>query len=111
MTRIVVVGAGISGLSTAYAIEQLAQQAELEVEVNVLEKEGRTGGKIWSIREEGFLCEWGPNGFLDNKPMTLDLCRELKIDAQLLRSDDNARKRFIYADKILHQLPENGPSF
>ncbi len=53
----------------------------------------------------------GPNGFLDNKPMTLDLCRRLQIDPQLLRSDDNARKRFIYADKVLHRLPENGPSF
>jgi protoporphyrinogen/coproporphyrinogen III oxidase len=111
MTRVVVVGAGISGLATAYAIEQQAQQAELDVNVTVLEKEDRTGGKILSIKEDGFLCEWGPNGFLDNKPMTLDLCRSLQIDSQLLRSDDNARKRFIYADKILHRLPENGPSF
>jgi len=111
MTRVVVVGAGISGLATAYAIEQQAQQAELDVNVTVLEKASRTGGKIWSIKEDGFLCEWGPNGFLDNKPMTLDLCRRLQIDPQLLRSDDNARKRFIYADKVLHRLPENGPSF
>lgn len=111
MTRIIVIGAGISGLSTAYAIEQLARQSELDVDVKVLEKEDRSGGKIWSIKEDGFLCEWGPNGFLDNKPMTLDLCRKLGIDPQLLRSNDNARKRFIYAEKILHRLPENGPSF
>lgn len=111
MTRIAVIGAGISGLSAAYAIEQQAQQAELEVEVLVIEKEMRTGGKIWSIKEDGFLCEWGPNGFLDNKPMTLELCRQLQLDQQLLRSDDNARKRFIYADRTLHRLPENGPSF
>ncbi|MEA3363278.1 MAG: protoporphyrinogen oxidase [Thermodesulfobacteriota bacterium] len=111
MTRIGIVGAGISGLATAYAIEQQAKQAELEVETLVLEKEPRTGGKIWSIQEDGFLCEWGPNGFLDNKPMTLDLCRQLQIDQQLLRSDDNARKRFIYSEKTLHQMPENGPAF
>lgn len=111
MTRVIVVGAGISGLATAYAVEQSAQQAEIDVAVTVLEKEERSGGKIWSIREKGFLCEWGPNGFLDNKPMTLDLCRALQIDPQLLRSDDNARKRFIYAADILHQLPENGLSF
>lgn len=111
MTRIAVVGAGISGLATAYAIEQEARRAECPVEVEVFEKEQRTGGKIWSIRDRGYLCEWGPNGFLDNKPMTLDLCRALQIEGQLLRSDDNARKRFIYADDILHRLPENGPSF
>ncbi len=111
MTRIAIVGAGISGLATAYRIEQLAKAAELEVEVLVLEKQQRTGGKIWSIEEEGFLCEWGPNGFLDNKPMTLELCQQLGISDQLLRSNDNARKRFIYSDRVLHRLPENGPAF
>lgn len=53
----------------------------------------------------------GANGFLDNKPQTLDLCRDLQADSQLLRSNDNARKRFIYSEGVLHQLPENGPSF
>lgn len=111
MTRVVIVGAGISGLATAYAVEQLANRSDLEVETLVVEKQQRTGGKIWSIKEEGFLCEWGPNGFLDNKPMTLDLCQQLGISDQLLRSDDNARKRFIYSEQVLHRLPENGPSF
>lgn len=111
MTRVVIIGAGISGLATAYAVEQLAAQAELEVQTLVLEKLDRTGGKIWSRRENGFLCEWGPNGFLDNKPMTLELCDSLGIRDQLLRSDDNARKRFIYSEQVLHQLPENGPAF
>lgn len=111
MTRIVVIGAGISGLSTAFAIELLAGQAGLEVETQVVEKLDRTGGKIHSIQDQGYICEWGPNGFLDNKPMTLELCDRLKIDGQLLRSNDNARKRFIYSEKILHRLPESGPSF
>jgi len=111
MTRIAIIGAGISGLATAYAIERLAAGTGLEVETVVLEKKERTGGKIWSIREEGFLCEWGPNGFLDNKPMTLELCDRLGVRERLLRSDDNARKRFIYSEGVLHRLPENGPAF
>jgi protoporphyrinogen/coproporphyrinogen III oxidase len=111
MTRIAIIGAGISGLATAYAIERRAREAGLAVQTLILEKEERTGGKMWSRREEGFLCEWGPNGFLDNKPMTLDLCRELGIEGELLRSDDNARKRFIYSGRELHRLPENGPAF
>jgi oxygen-dependent protoporphyrinogen oxidase len=111
MTRIAIIGAGISGLSTAFAIERLARTAGLDVATLVLEQEARSGGKIWSIRDQGYLCEWGPNGFLDNKPMTLDLCGELGIRDRLLRSDDNARKRFIYSGRVLHRLPENGPSF
>lgn len=111
MTRIAIIGAGISGLTAACAIEEFAQRHHLDLTVQVIEKQDRTGGKIWSIKEEGYLCEWGPNGFLDNKPMTLDFCRRLQIEERLLRSDDNARKRYIYADNVLHRLPENGPSF
>ena len=43
--------------------------------------------------------------------MTLELCGKLGIDAHLLRSNDNARKRFIYTRNELHRLPENGPMF
>jgi protoporphyrinogen/coproporphyrinogen III oxidase len=111
VTRIAIIGAGISGLSTAFALQQLAEDAGLEVTTLILEKKERLGGKILSIREEGYLCEWGPNGFLDNKPMTLDLCRKMEISGRLLRSNDNARKRFIYTEGQLHRLPENGPSF
>jgi protoporphyrinogen/coproporphyrinogen III oxidase len=111
MTRIAVVGAGISGLSTAYALQRLAGEAGLEVDIVIVEKKDRIGGKIWSIREEGYLCEWGPNGFLDNKPMTLELCDQVGMRDHIVRSNDNARKRYIYSEGKLHQLPENGPSF
>jgi protoporphyrinogen/coproporphyrinogen III oxidase len=111
MKKAIVVGGGVSGLATAYLIRKKAAAEGVELELTLLEKEPRVGGKIWSIKDEGYLCEWGPNGFLDSKPQTLDLCRQLGATDQLLRSSDNARKRFIYADGILHRLPENGPEF
>lgn len=111
MTTITIIGGGISGLAAAFEIERRAELAGLDVAVTLLEKEARLGGKIWSIREDGFLCEWGPNGFLDNKPMTLDLCGQIDLSRRLLRSNDNARKRFIYSGGQLHRLPESGPAF
>ncbi|GFE57007.1 protoporphyrinogen oxidase [Geobacter sp. AOG1] len=111
MKKAIIVGGGISGLAAAYLLREQAREAGLDLEITLLEKEQRTGGKIWSIKADGYLCEWGPNGFLDNKPQTLDLCRQLGADKYLLRSNDNARKRFIYSGGVLHRLPENGPSF
>jgi oxygen-dependent protoporphyrinogen oxidase len=109
--RAVIIGAGISGLATAFFLRQLADRNGIELQLTVLEKDSRTGGKIHSIREQGYLCEWGPNGFLDGKPATLDLCGDLDISRQLQRSNDNARKRFIYSQGQLHRVPETAPAF
>ncbi|MFZ2949844.1 MAG: protoporphyrinogen oxidase, partial [Desulfuromonadaceae bacterium] len=79
--------------------------------ITLLEKEERPGGKIRSIKADGYTCEWGPNGFLDSKPQTLDLCRALGVEGNLHRSNDNARKRFIFSGGELHQLPDGGPAF
>lgn len=111
MKRIIIVGGGISGLATAWLLRDKAAKSGVDIDLRVLEKEPQVGGKIRSIKAEGYTCEWGPNGFLDSKPQTLDLCRDIGVDAHLHRSNDNARKRFIYSKGVLHRLPENGPSF
>ena len=45
-------------------------------------EDGISGGNIATASENGYTCEWGPNGFLDNEPATLDLVREIGIEAQ-----------------------------
>jgi oxygen-dependent protoporphyrinogen oxidase len=111
MKQVVIVGGGISGLATAYLLREKAKAADVAIGITLIEKERVPGGKIRSIKEDGYLCEWGPNGFLDNKPQTLELCQALQVDNRLMRSNDNARKRFIFSGGILNRLPENGPSF
>ncbi len=111
MKKVLVIGGGISGLSTAWLLDKRARAAGMNVDLCLLEQEQQPGGKIRSVREDGFLCEWGPNGFLDSKPQTLELCAALGITDRLHRSNDNARKRYIFTGGELHRLPENGPSF
>lgn len=111
MKRAIVIGGGISGLAAAFYLRKKALAQGLELDVKVLEKGERPGGKIQSIKDQGYLCEWGPNGFLDSKPQTLDLCADLGIEEMLLRSNDDARKRFIFSGGTLHRLPESGLSF
>lgn len=103
--RIVIVGGGISGLSLAYCL--LERKPDLYI--TVLESEEKAGGKIWSDKVDGFLCEGGVNGFLDNRPRTLELIGKLSLDS--LRSSDKARKRYIFSEKKLHLLPESPRSF
>ncbi|MHB8121549.1 MAG: protoporphyrinogen oxidase [Desulfuromonadaceae bacterium] len=111
MKKIIIIGGGISGLATAWLLRSKAEAAGKELGITLLEKEERPGGKIRSIKAEGYTCEWGPNGFLDSKPQTLDLCRALGVENNLHRSNDNARKRFIFSGGELHQLPDGAPAF
>ncbi|TAL25252.1 MAG: protoporphyrinogen oxidase [Nitrospirae bacterium] len=105
MAKIVIIGGGISGLSLAYAILEREPLAD----VTVFEAEKRPGGKVWTDKVNGFLCESGVNGFLDNKPKTIEL--SLKLLLNPLRSSDAARQRYIFSDNILHRLPESPVSF
>src|SRR5216683_3794902 len=104
MTRVLIVGAGISGLALAYRLRQLLASAE----ITVLEQRDRPGGTMWTERREGFQIEAGPNGFLDNKPSTLALCRDLGLTDQLLPASDAAeRNRYLFLDGRLRRLPNN----
>jgi oxygen-dependent protoporphyrinogen oxidase len=111
MKKIIIIGGGVSGLATAWLLRSKAQATGKELEITLLEKEQRLGGKMWSIKADGYTCEWGPNGFLDSKPQTLDLCKAIGVEDHLHRSNDNARKRFIFSGGILNQLPDGGPAF
>ncbi len=103
--RLVIIGGGISGLSLAYFL--LEHKPSLDI--IILESEKRAGGKIWTDKVGGFLCESGVPGFLDNRPRTLELVAKLALTP--LRSSDTTRKRYIYSDKKLHLLPESPVSF
>ena len=111
MPRIAIVGAGISGLCTGHYLVRALSAAGRAAEIVLFESEGVAGGKMRTVREDGFNMEWGPNGFLTNKPHSLELVKDLGIDGRLARSSDLARKRFIYSGGTLHRLPENPPAF
>jgi oxygen-dependent protoporphyrinogen oxidase len=111
MKKVIIIGGGISGLATAWLLRSKAQAAGIELDITLLEKEESPGGKIKSIKADGYTCEWGPNGFLDSKPQTLELCKAIGVESKLHRSNDNARKRFIFSGGELHQLPDGAPAF
>src|SRR6516164_8430158 len=102
MSKVVIVGGGISGLTIAYHLQKIAPA----IEVRVLEQSNRLGGNVWTRREEGYQIECGPNGFLDTKASTLSLCSELGLTDRLIAASDQAGKnRYLALDEKLERFP------
>jgi oxygen-dependent protoporphyrinogen oxidase len=102
MPRVVVVGAGLSGLAVAFRLKQ----ALPGVELTILEGRDRPGGNIGTRDRDGFRVETGPNGFLDAKPAVLDLCRDLGLADRLVAASEGSRtNRFVYHRSRVHKLP------
>ena len=99
--RVAIVGGGIAGLATAHAVRGLAPDAD----VIVLEGRDRVGGNLRSDRVDGYLCENGPDGFLDNAPATLAFVEAIGLSPRLQASRDEARRRFIFRRGRLHEVP------
>ena len=108
---IVVIGGGPAGLSVAFELLERARSVPGGLDIVCLEASDRPGGNVRTDREDGFTLEWGPNGFLDNSPPTLDLVRRLGIEDRILPSDQSSAKRFIFRDGRLRQLPSGAGSF
>ncbi len=108
MPRVVVVGGGVSGLSAAHALQSLRPDAE----VIVLESAPRVGGKVATLRRDGFTVEAGPNGFLDTGPAMTDLARSVGLEASLVPASEAAgRNRFLLLDGRLRKFPSGVLSF
>lgn len=92
----IVLGAGISGLSLAYFLQQQGKT------LMVLEKNKQVGGNISSIPHENAILEAGPNTVQMKHPVVLKLLQDLGLEDQIVYPDQKAQKRY-----ILH--PSKGP--
>jgi len=94
-----VVGAGISGLATAYALQK-AQIQTMIVEAGV-----RPGGVIQSMKREGYLIECGPQSFSGNAALS-SLCEDLNLVDERVLADPKA-PRYVLIDGALQAVPMN----
>jgi len=95
--HVIVIGAGISGLSSAYRLNQLG------ADVTLLEASNRAGGLIGTIQKDGFLFESGPQSF-QTTDLLLTLIRELGIEADLQKANPRA-PRYILLHGKLQKIP------
>ncbi len=114
MTRsrtVVIVGGGISGLATAFALQEQAAQAGLPLRCTILESDPSWGGKIVTHRIGDIVTEAGPDSFLSQKQAGLDLCTKLGLADQLINTNETGKKACVLHRGRLHDLPEGLLSF
>ena len=103
--RVAIIGGGITGLSAAYRLRELAAARERPLEVTVLERGAHLGGPLETIRRDGFTIETGADSFLSEKPWAADLARRLGIGEELLPTRDVYRKTFVVRNGRLVEIP------
>jgi oxygen-dependent protoporphyrinogen oxidase len=105
MKRVAVIGAGITGLSAAFRLRELAAAREFPLEVALLERGEQLGGSLETIRRDGFVIETGADSFLSDKPAAADLARRIGIDSELIPTRDIYRKTCVVRDGRLVEIP------
>jgi oxygen-dependent protoporphyrinogen oxidase len=89
MKSVAIIGAGITGLTAAFYLKRKG------IPVTVYEASGRVGGVIQSLRQDGWLAEFGPNTLLETSPKIGQLVRDAGLQSRRLDPDPKAEARYV----------------
>ncbi|HYI95946.1 MAG TPA: protoporphyrinogen oxidase [Bryobacteraceae bacterium] len=100
MPRVLIVGGGISGLSTAWYL------AKYDIRATIVERANYLGGLIKTELIDGCVAEAGPDSFLTTKTAAKELAEELGLSQELVGSNDHQRATFIWKRGRMVKLPD-----
>ena len=100
---VVVIGGGVTGLTTAYRLAQ----ADPSLDVAVLEADDRPGGKLRSVQVGDLVLPAGADSFLARKPWAVELCKELGIGDELVAP--GATGAYLWTERGLVAMPKQAP--
>ncbi|HCL92141.1 MAG TPA: protoporphyrinogen oxidase, partial [Verrucomicrobia subdivision 3 bacterium] len=89
MKPVAIIGAGITGLTAGFYLKRKG------VPVTLYEAGDRVGGVIQSIREHGYLAEFGPNTILETSPRVTQLVMDAGLAARRLDPHPRATARYV----------------
>lgn len=100
MTKIAIVGAGITGLSSAYFIKKHYPH----IDVTVYEATHQPGGKIKTVQRDGYTIELGPESYLGRKTIMTELAKDIGIKDEEIITNKTGQS-FIFARNKLYPIP------
>lgn len=99
--RIVIVGAGFSGLATAFELQNRLPDSD----ISILENQQRVGGMLWTEADAGYLVEHGPSCFAGNRLGLMKLCKHLGLLDQLITASPASAKRYVLHGAQFELIP------
>ncbi len=103
MKTVVVIGGGITGLSTMYYLEKLKKDYNIDLELILVEKNEYLGGKIHSVKEKDFIIEAGADSIVARNENVLPFVKELHLEEELVYNETGIS--YIYSNDMLHPIP------
>ncbi|MUT68838.1 protoporphyrinogen oxidase [Paenibacillus sp. NEAU-GSW1] len=104
--QIVIIGGGISGLSSAFYLQREAERQGKKASLTIVDGAPDLGGKIKTLHRDGFVIERGPDSFLSRKLPTIELALDLGIESELTAQNSSGKTAFIMKDGKLHPMPK-----
>ncbi|WP_042479175.1 protoporphyrinogen oxidase [Bacillus ndiopicus] len=108
MKTIVVIGGGITGLSTMHYLTQQIQEQNIDAKLILIEGNHELGGKIRSQQMGEFTMETGADSIVARHPGVLDLVREVQFEEELVYNATGIS--YIHTNNELHAIP-SGSTF
>ncbi|MCX7723066.1 MAG: protoporphyrinogen oxidase [Verrucomicrobiae bacterium] len=105
MKSVGIIGAGITGLTTAFCLQKRG------VPVTVYEASGRVGGAIRSVYQDGYLADFGPTTILETTRKIAGLFTDAGLDGRKLYSSEAAKNRYIVCNGRPVAVPDTPVKF
>ncbi|MET0961183.1 MAG: protoporphyrinogen oxidase, partial [Psychrobacillus psychrotolerans] len=103
MKRIVVIGGGITGLSTMHYLQKLKNEKSLDIELVLVEANEYLGGKIHTVQKNDFIMEVGADSIVARNESIIQLIEELQLEDEKVYNSTGIS--YIYTNNELHAIP------
>ncbi len=96
LAPVAVVGSGAAGLAAAFRLREAGRQ------VRLLERNRYPGGRMHTVRRDGFMIEEGPSGLTRGHHSILGIIRDAGLDGELVAA--SSKIGIAERDGLIHYL-------